>query len=193
MSIEYYQQNASAFFDATIDVDVSSLINQFISFVPQDAHILDAGCGSGRDSKIFKSLGFQVTAFDACPNLAKMAQEYIGQPVIVSCFDDFQSNIQFDAIWACASLLHVPIQKLPNTFAHLANLLAKNGAFYLSFKYGEDERFKEGRHFTNCTEQKLLKIIDGLPLKIQRSWITQDLRAGRENEQWFNAILQRYD
>ena len=42
--------------------------------LPAGARILDAGCGSGRDAKAFAALGHRVTAFDASPELAALAQ-----------------------------------------------------------------------------------------------------------------------
>ena len=74
-------------------------------------------------------------------------------------------------------------------FHHLVSLLKTDGLFYCSFKYGTDEVEREGRVFSNLTESGLEQILDGLPLLIHDMWQTGDLRPGRENERWLNAIL----
>ncbi|MGI2259655.1 class I SAM-dependent methyltransferase [Shewanella sp. GXUN23E] len=189
MSDDYYNQHAKAFFDTTKDVEMTPLTSKFLSLVPAGGHILDAGCGSGRDSKFFKEMSFSVTAIDASEQLAAMAQEYIGQPVEVCRFMDFSSDVLFDGIWACASLLHVPASQLPQTFSHLASMLKSGAAFYCSFKYGTDDIERDGRAFTNCDELRLQSFINNAQLVLRETWITSDLRPGRENEKWLNAIL----
>lgn len=189
MSIDFYNQHAAQFFSSTVDIDASSLLKPFLDYLPDGGYILDAGCGSGRDSKHLIELGYQVQAFDASPALAALAQTLIKQPVTVATFLEWQTDQHFDGIWACASLLHVPRPLLTQTFAHLALMLKTEGAFYCSFKYGQDEVTRDGRSFTNCDESLLCALLSDVPLNIEKLWITQDLRAGRETEQWLNAIL----
>ena len=44
----YYTQHAAEFFHSTVGVDMAPIRQQFIAQLPPGAHILDAGCGSGR-------------------------------------------------------------------------------------------------------------------------------------------------
>ncbi len=68
----YYEQFAAQFFDSTVTVDMSAIHQRFMARLTSRAHVLDAGCGSGRDAKAFTEAGFQVTAFDASAELARM-------------------------------------------------------------------------------------------------------------------------
>ncbi len=77
--MSYYNQHAQEFFDSTVHVEMDIL-----PLVQKGGNILDAGCGSGRDSKAFKELGFQVHAIDASAVLAKLAEELIEQPVQIA-------------------------------------------------------------------------------------------------------------
>ncbi|GGQ07449.1 class I SAM-dependent DNA methyltransferase [Shewanella litoralis] len=188
-TIEFYNQHSQAFFDSTVNADVSELYQTFVSQLPVNARVLDAGCGSGRDSKAFIDMGYRVMAIDASAELAKAASEYIGQTVAVCSFDDIDLTYQFDGIWACASLLHVEANALPNTFATLASTLVTNGVFYCSFKYGVQERTHNGRFFADADESLLEQWIQGSGLTCKHIWVTTDVRPGRENEKWLNAIL----
>lgn len=187
--MNYYNKNAKEFFDGTIDVDMSTLYQEFVPLLPNNGHILDAGCGSGRDTKAFIQKGFSVYGIDASEELAKLAEEVTGQKVEVTRFQDFQSDNLFDGVWACASLLHVPMSELSLSFDNLAAPLNANGIFYCSFKYGKDEAQRNGRNFTNLNELLLEQVISGSSLKIHKTWCTTDLRKGRENEKWLNTIL----
>ncbi len=199
MTNEYYQQNAEAFFKATINVDMLALYDKFLPKLKPNSHILDAGCGAGRDSQFFIKQGHTVTAIDASEALAKRASEHIKQTVIATSFDDFAEKeiaagrTEFDAIWACASLLHVPADNLPSTFNLLGKLLKTGGVFYCSFKYGDKdtsrEQSKDGRSFTNCDESRLSSFVKGCGLSISQTWQSQDCRPGRAEEYWLNALL----
>ena len=190
-TIAFYEQNSDSFFDSTVTVDAQALYDQFLPLLPDEAHILDAGCGSGRDSLAFLKAGYQVTAFDGSQSMAERASVLTGLPVKHSLFLDFTFERQFNGIWACASLLHIPLQELPPTFSHLSRFLHPDGLFYCSFKLGTGEENRGGRHFTHLDEQSLEQVLKTTDLKIARTWITRDLRPGRENEHWLNAILKK--
>ncbi|MCL9779896.1 methyltransferase domain-containing protein [Vibrio sp. S4M6] len=190
MNSKYYNHNASEFFSATVHVDVTPLYEQFTPHLPINGKLIDAGCGSGRDTAYFLAKGYSVTAFDASQELAKLASEYTQHTIGCYTFQDFVAQKDhYDGIWACASLLHVPKHELHDTLAHLTQFLKVDGIFYCSFKYGEDEVERSGRRFTNLNESLMEALLESLPLRIQKSWITEDLRPGRENEQWLNALL----
>lgn len=186
----YYNNNADIFFNNTIDVNVESLYQEFIPYLPTKARIIDAGCGSGRDTLYFLNQGHDVIAFDASKELVTLAEKHTNHRIQHSTFLSFttEQNSQ-DGIWACASLLHVPMNELVQTFLHLSQFLKTGGTFYCSFKYGNDEVERNGRHFTNLDEILLEQLLSTLPLSIQKTWITEDLRPDRADDKWLNAIL----
>ncbi|WP_207220771.1 class I SAM-dependent methyltransferase [Vibrio vulnificus] len=192
MTDQYYTENAQSFFESTVSVDVQKLYDQFLPHLDPNSAILDAGCGSGRDAKHFKALGFRVTAFDANQALVELASRHLEQHVIHAKFDTFGAEPNsFDGIWACASLLHVPDKELGATFLTLSQLLRPQGLFYCSFKYGQAAQVRNGRFFTDMDEHKLHATLTTSPLTIKQTWVTSDVRPGRGSEQWLNAILIR--
>jgi len=165
------------------------LYQRFLPLLPAGAHILDAGCGSGRDTLYFLQQGYRVTAFDASAELVALASRLTGIDVRCCRFDEVTLAEPVQGIWACASLLHVPQANLTATFAHLASLLEPGGWFYCSFKYGQGKVSRDGRTFTNLDEAGLEAVIKDTDLKLKDSWQTADLRPGREQEKWLNALL----
>ena len=191
MSVDFYNQNAAHFVRDTVTVEMAALYDEFLPHLKTRSHIVDAGCGSGRDTLFFLQQGFQVTAFDASEAMVAAAQELTGSKVLLTDFNAFSAPELVDAIWACASLLHVPAAALTETFRHLANQLKPGGIFYCSFKQAEVDSSRDGRHFTNMTEQRLGNMLNNTTLQIQKCWTTSDLRPGRENELWLNALLEK--
>ena len=149
-TIAYYNDNAEAFFSDTAGVDMADLHRRFLQAIPEGGRILDAGCGSGRDSKAFLGLQYRVRAFDASPELARKASDHIGQAVAVQTFEDVSEVACYDGVWACASLLHLTESALPKALGHLWTALKPAGTLYVSFKLGEAERVHNGRHFTDA-------------------------------------------
>lgn len=190
MSVEFYNLNASQFATDTTNVDMSALYARFLPKLPANSVILDAGCGAGRDSRFFLAQGFAVCAFDASTEMVRLARELTGLDVRLSSFLTFQSDIDFDGIWACASLLHVKEAQLVATFNHLSTLLKPHGIFYCSFKLGAGEVQRDGRCFTQMTAEHLDTVLSDTRLQIAEHWITADARPGRSHEQWLNALLE---
>ena len=193
MKIPYYDQYAGEFFDRTVEIDVSEIRNAFLEYLPDGGSILDAGCGSGRDTKAFLNAGYLVQAFDVSTRMAQLAAEFTGVEVIETSFLNYGSKSQFDGIWACASLLHVPRGELFLTIQHLAKLLRIGGFFYASFKQGQTERFTGGRYFNDMDDSLFDELLSGSELlEPEKSWITIDGRL-KERERWFNTISRRID
>lgn len=199
-TLAFYDRNAHDFIEQTINVDLSDLYQPFIARLPtlSGAHILDLGCGSGRDATYFASLGYQVTALDGCQKLTDWAKCHHNADANIDwlCynFDDVaQKNWQnkFNAVWACASLLHVPFNKLPTLINTLLSMLKANGILYASFKYGEDERVDSGRFFCDMNDARWENIKQNLNHQItDRTWLTTDKRA-LSCQQWFNILVQK--
>ena len=189
MTLEFYNQNAESFFNDTIQVDMSELYRPFVQRVKPGGHILDAGCGSGRDAKAFLAMGFQVDAMDASIEMVKLASQFTGLPVKQQTLESITDIERYDGIWACASLLHLPEILLPKVFTQFEAALKPMGVWYMSFKYGCGEREKDGRVFTDLNEEGLQELLKHCPsLSIVEQWVTVDKRPDRD-ERWLNVVV----
>jgi len=66
-NVGYYNQNSEQFVQTTLNVNMESLYQAFLVLLPNGGHILDLGCGSGRDTLAFRNKGYQVEAITDCP------------------------------------------------------------------------------------------------------------------------------
>ena len=190
-STDYYEEHAQVFFEDTVALDLSPLYARFLNRLPAGGHILDAGCGSGRDTRVFLDRGYAVTAVDASPALARLASTHYGIPVQVMRFQEIDWRARFDGIWACASLLHVPMMALPDVLRRLAVALKPQGVLYASFKYGQGEREHNARRFTDLDEAGLVALLQAAPyFTVLDTWTTADRRPGRAAEIWLNTLLK---
>lgn len=192
MTIDYYNHYAENFIKETIVADLSELRGRFLKYLRDDAYILDLGCGSGRDAKVFLDKGYQVTAIDGSYACCKLAEDYIGQEVLCSTFNQLAFVQEFEGVWASASLLHVPFGEITSIFLLIAQALKTGGILYASFKYGDFEGERNGRYFTDLTEQRLstlLKPIDSF--ETIETFVTDDVRREHEGVKWLNMILRK--
>jgi 2-polyprenyl-3-methyl-5-hydroxy-6-metoxy-1,4-benzoquinol methylase len=191
-TLQYYDQNASQFVSGTQMVDFTETQEKFIKKLKPNSCILDFGCGSGRDTKYFMNHGFQVETIDGSTELCKHATEFTGIPVKQMFFADLKEESKYDAIWACASILHLPKEKLKEVIGKMVTAIKKEGILYTSFKYGTFEGERNGRYFTDMTEDTFAELIsENMELKIEEQWITSDVRKGRGAEKWLNLILRK--
>ena len=138
--------------------------------------------------KNFQKLGYNVTAIDASKSMISHTKMYFDGDVRLMRFDQIDFHEEFDGIWACASLIHVPRAGLSKIFDLCISALKPGGKFYLSFKYGTKERFSNGRHFTDMDIEQLGTLFHAFE---HTFWITEDLRATRQNESWLNALVNK--
>lgn len=189
--MNYYDLNAEEFFSDTVNADMNTHHDEFLKNLPENASILDAGCGSGRDVKLFKNLGHNVTAIDGSVEMCKLASKHSGINVKHMQFQEIDFKNEFDGIWASASLLHVPSSEITDVLKRLKDSLKENGILYASFKYGDFEGERNGRYFNDLDEITSRKLFENADFNFIKTWITSDSRKGRENEKWLNILVKK--
>ena len=191
-TLNYYNENAKSFIEGTVNVDFVKVQDIFLQLLPSCGTMLDFGCGSGRDTKYFLEQGYKVDAIDGSIELCKLASEYTGINVKHMLFHELIDVEKYDGIWACASILHAKKTELPEILRKMCDATKKNGIIYISFKYGNFEGDRNGRYFTDMTEESMSELLAYIPeLKVEKQWITGDVREGRGDERWLNMILRK--
>ena len=191
-TLDYYNTNTTSFVESTQSVQMTEAWNRFTSKLQKSSLILDFGCGSGRDTKYFLENGYQVEAIDGSEELCKVASEFTGVTVKKQLFADLNEKQKYDAVWACSSILHANSEDLVIIIKKIWMALKDKGIVYTSFKYGDFEGERNGRYFTDFTEESFEALLKkSVDFDIIETWITGDVRPGREDEKWLNVILQK--
>ena len=189
---KFYSHHAQSYFEETIANDMSTIRDHFLSLIPGQGHILDLGCGSGRDSRFFMDAGFRVTALEESPELATLCEDHIGQSVTIKRYQNLDDSQVYEGIWACASLLHCPQEQIRDVLQRCLTALKRGGIFYLSFKHGEGHRFdSRGRFFNDYTTETLTELVQAFPeLVIEKIWDnSSELQPDQQG--WVSALLRK--
>jgi 2-polyprenyl-3-methyl-5-hydroxy-6-metoxy-1,4-benzoquinol methylase len=191
-TLDYYNQNATVFANSTMFVDFAQTQDKFLNRLHVGDYILDFGCGSGRDTKYFLAHGMSVDAVDGSEELCRIASAYTGIEVRNAFFGDLDEQEKYDGIWACASILHLSKEQLIPVMKKMIAALKPTGIIYTSFKYGTFEGERNGRYFTDFTEESFANFMQDIEgVLVEEQWITSDVRPGRGEEKWLNLIFRK--
>jgi ubiquinone/menaquinone biosynthesis C-methylase UbiE len=138
---ESYQTTAKEFARNVANMAPLESIEKFITLLPPNAKILDIGCGSGRDAKIFTDNGANVLGIDFSSQLLDIAKTHAPRAEFL-LMDIETLNLpaaSFDGAWAACSLGHIPKSGISSTLKQIRLLLKENGYFYLALKQGSGE------------------------------------------------------
>ena len=162
-TLGYYEREAPRYVVAMAQGSARSLSEQFLgSFLPRlspGAHVLELGCGGGRDTLEMIRHGFTVDATDGTAAMVREAQALTGHVARVLRFDELDAVAQYDAVWAHASLHHQPFAGLPQVLARIARALKPGGWFFANYKLGQgDARDDLGRLYNFPPREDLLAL-----------------------------------
>ncbi|MDD5651278.1 MAG: class I SAM-dependent methyltransferase [Candidatus Nanoarchaeia archaeon] len=150
-NLKGYEKYAKEYAIHTSDKLIQFQLNHFISLLPKNAKVLDAGCGSGRDSEYFAEEKLDVTAIDAVEALLKEAKKNI-KNVKFSVMD--MKNLKFnkgsfDGIWCMSSISDIKKNEVSDVFKNFSKVLKENGILYISVREGQDEKVIEKGFFND--------------------------------------------
>ncbi|MGI4839803.1 MAG: class I SAM-dependent methyltransferase [Janthinobacterium lividum] len=149
-TLSNYEAVAEDFRQGTHDHDVSQNIEALLRHLqgPAPWHILDFGCGPGRDLQTFTRLGHVAVGLDGTERFAEMARADSGCEVWHQDFLQLDlPEARFDGIFANASLFHVPAQELPRVLRQLHATLKPGGALFSSNPRGDNQEGWKGQRY----------------------------------------------
>lgn len=189
--IAFYEAHARDYAASTFEIDLRSIQDKFLTRVRSGGLILDVGSGSGRDTLAFLQRGFRVEAIEPSPALAKLSHKVTGVKPRSIRVQDLTDVGRFDGIWACASLVHVPPEELPEALSRMVRSALPSAPIYLTFKYGHGTRIAaDGRPYTDLTETELERLLkDFRAVGVAEQWLSQGPETTIGRDLWVNAIL----
>jgi SAM-dependent methyltransferase len=149
-TIAHYEMSAQAFWEGTQDHDVSQNMQSLVQALKGDGphHLLDLGCGPGRDLLAFQELGYKVTGLDGCARFCEMARKYAQCEVLQQDFLRLDlPDETFDGIFANAVLFHIPSQEIIRVMKELRKSLKPNGILFSSNPRGENQEGWNGTRY----------------------------------------------
>lgn len=191
-SIDYYERYANVYYEHTVDLSMEEILDQFLELLPENAEVLDLGCGSGRDSIYMEEKGCYVTPMDGSAEMCKLAKIHTDKEVLHMTFEEMDFDQVFDGIWACASLLHVPQKDMDGIMEKVMQALKPGGILYLSFQYGDTEEFRGNRFYHDYTEESAYDMLTKQKgLRVLEIWKTKDMRSDRKEQEWVNILAEK--
>ena len=110
--------------------------NSFAQLLQPGASVLDIGCGSGMKCKYFCDRGFKVLGIDISDAMIEIAKREAPRAEfkLLSMADLDSIPDTFDAVFAQASLLHIPKKDAGDVVMKMARRVAKDGLLYIAVK-----------------------------------------------------------
>ena len=154
-TLAYYAEHARAY-AAESPATPDPRLDTFLDRLPRGGRILELGCGGGRDAAAMLARGFDVDVTDGSPAMAAEAGARLGYPVRVMRFDELDADAAYDAVWAQASLLHVPKAALAGVLHRVFRALKPGGLHFASFRGGMLEGHDAlGRYFNYSSPETI--------------------------------------
>ena len=190
-SIDYYERYASAYYENTVGWSMEDVMSRFLELLPENAEVLDLGCGSGRDTVALEEAGCYVTPMDGSLEMCRLAEILTDKEVLHMTFEEMDFEEVFDGIWACASLLHVRRKDMQRIMGKVMAAMVPGGVLYMSFHYGDEEEYRNGRLFCDYTESGIRGVLRGLcNAQLIDVWVTKDKRR-RVHSKWLNVLVRK--
>lgn len=152
-TLDFYEREAGTYLASRPDI-VTEELAPFLARLQPGARILELGSGGGSDAAYMLALGFDVTPTDGVPAMAAAAGRRLGRPVTEMRFEELEAVDEYDAVIACASLLHVPREGLETVLHRIWRALRQGGWHLATYKTGADAGQDEFGRYYNQPERK---------------------------------------
>ena len=141
-----------------------SSIEKFISLLPPNSRILDAGCGPGINAKRFVEHNHVVTGIDFSIEMIRLAKENCpGGEFQAADLKSIRLDTKYDAVCASFVIVHLTDNETDRFLVKLPHLLTgKKPKLYLSFMAGktpgyEKTSFSDSPIYFNYYDENLIK------------------------------------
>lgn len=138
---------------------LKSTIQDFVSLLPEHPRILDLGCGPGHECMRLASTGADVLGIDFSEECIRLARERCPR-----CQFDVLNFRQLDlrygkfqGVFACASLIHIDPETLPDVIRRIRNVLTHKG--YLIMMVQDGKGINESKSLLEVDGRKLQRTV----------------------------------
>ncbi|OIR03846.1 trans-aconitate 2-methyltransferase [mine drainage metagenome] len=193
-TLGHYERNAESFWERTRDHDVAQNIAAMLRHIEGEAPftILDFGCGPGRDLQALRQLGHRAVGLEGCAGFVAMARAHAGCEVLHQDFLGLSlPPAHFDAVFANASLFHVPSRDIRRVLTELSNCLKPAGVLFSSNPRGADEEGWQGERYGVRYREDTWRgiLFDAGYTELEHYYRPEGLP--REQQSWFAGVWRK--
>lgn len=193
-TIGHYDARAEAFWEGTRDHDVTQNRAAMLRHVDSRGAltILDFGCGPGRDLIAFTEMGHTAVGLDGSVRLCELARRNSGCEVLHQDFLSLDLPVgHFDAVFANASLFHVPTQALAEVLDALRASLVDRGVLFCSNPRGDnDEGWHGSRYGAYHDHARWRRLVTGRGFEELEHYYRPPRRP-RAQQPWLATVFRR--
>jgi ubiquinone/menaquinone biosynthesis C-methylase UbiE len=124
------------------DLTDTPYIDKFISLLPQNAKVLDVGCGPGQFTKYMIGKGLKVEGIDLSEKMLEIAKSYVpnGKFKLMDMRKLLYKANTFDGLLAAYSLIHIPSKEISDTLKGFRKILKDKGYMLLITQKGKPDK-----------------------------------------------------
>lgn len=160
-TIAFYDSAAERYANLMHRGSPDESLNAFIALLPENARVLDLGCGPARASFHMRAAGLRPDPVDASTGMVETANAAHDIGARLLTFDQIDMVDAYDGVWANFSLLHAPRRDLPRHLQAINVALHDAGIFHIGMKTGEGEaRDAIDRQYTYVSRQELVGLVE---------------------------------
>lgn len=144
-TIDSYNRGAETW--SSTHSDSNTWAEEFIEFkkyLPK-GHVLEVGCGGGRDAKVLLSMEYKYTGTDIAKEFVRVAKKNNpkGTFLVQSLYNLTFPDNSFDGFWSSAVFLHIPKKKISKALSEIHRVVGKGGVGFIATKKGKGEHVLE--------------------------------------------------
>lgn len=163
---------------------------------------LDVGCGPGQYAELLVEKGFEVELADISKNMLKKASERLDittpNPVDIYELSQKFSEETFDLIFACAMMVHVPLDRAKDVCRSFYRLLKSGGILFVNVKLRDHTLIsKDGRFYSyyrdHLIPMSMLKETGFSIEELTLRWNRKNLYGDPKEIHWANFYCKKPD
>jgi len=166
------------------------LAQELIQYIGQNGHIVEVGCGTGRDMSWFEAQNANIIGIDLSMGMLTYARKEVrGNLVSMNMRYLGFCNDYFDGAWCCASLLHLPKNEAVYALQEIKRVLKSSGMLVLSVQKGTNESWEDSyvpnvkRFFARYQSEEMKDILSNIGFSIHK--LNSSLAINRE---WLSFV-----
>jgi ubiquinone/menaquinone biosynthesis C-methylase UbiE len=192
-TLKHYQDHAEDLAVRYEQAEVLSLQTMLLQVFRKGSHVLELGCGSGRDAAFLRKHHLNITALDGSESMIQRAKER--HPEITFLHHILPEPLPFEDRWfegacAIAVLMHLDGDSLRQVLKELNRVLKNDAPFVFSVPLVRDDinprgMDRKGRFFLVQSQEEWQEHLEGADFCLSGSQYTND-GLNRTSIQWLN-------